>query len=85
MTTKSKFALAPRAVPVAARVIGDGGVSTTRATVAMAASAAVRQRVMTSSTFSCCPLIHLRLRSMKPCPGVANNEDDFAGASTPHS
>src|ERR1035441_1458137 len=31
-------------------------------------SAAVRQRVIAVSTFSCCPLIHLRLRSMKPCP-----------------
>src|SRR5258708_20052317 len=29
---------------------------------------AVRQRVMASNTFSCCPLIHLRLRSTKDCP-----------------
>ena len=50
-------ALASWAMPVAARVIGDGGMPAVRALVAVATQAAVRQRVIASSTLRCCPLI----------------------------
>ena len=62
-------ALASWAMPVSARVVGDGGrrpqpVQRSRCPP----SAAVRQRVMASNTLWCCQFIHLRLRSKNACP-----------------
>ena len=62
------IALTLGTVPVTARVVRDGRMSAVRALIAMSTQRGGAADVMTSNTFSCWPLIHLRLRSTKDCP-----------------
>ena len=66
---QTRVGLASWTMPIAARVVGDGVVCPQPEQRSRCPpSAAVRQRVMASSTFWCCQVIHLRLCSRKACP-----------------
>ena len=65
----ARVALASWAMPVSARVVGDGVVCPQPVQWSRwPPSAAVRQRKIASRIFRCCQLIHLRLRSINACP-----------------
>src|ERR1700678_1824005 len=61
-------ALAPWAMPVTARVVGDGSMSAVRALIAMSAQRGGSAARNSQQHLWCCPVIHLRLRSTKDCP-----------------
>src|SRR5208282_4273239 len=61
-------ALTLGAVPVSARVVRDGSMSAVRALITMSTQRCGAAACDGQQHFSCWPLIHLRLCSMKDCP-----------------